>query len=54
MTMDHDAIMDAIDKATAPNKMTKAQALDFLEELADSVDSRCECLREEIKNEEVG
>jgi hypothetical protein len=45
-------LLQAIDDATAPSLMSKAEALDLLEELIDDVKMRCEALREEIKNEQ--
>lgn len=44
-------IRDLIDDATSPDTMTKQQALDFLEEIFADIESRCDCLRDELENE---
>lgn len=45
-------ILRDIDDASAPDQMTKSQALEWLEELITDLQSRCEALREEITNED--
>ena len=49
--MTHDDILRAIDDATAPNKMGKREALDFIEQLITDLEFRCEALAEELKAE---
>lgn len=44
--------MDFIDRMTAPDKMSKAEAKDFQEMLIDRLRSNVEALDEEMKNEE--
>ena len=41
-------ILRDIDRAIEPSKMSKQQAIDFLEELLDDLEYRIEALREEI------
>lgn len=45
-------LLDDIDEATEPKKMSKAEALDTLEIIIDQLKSRTECLKEEMGNEE--
>jgi hypothetical protein len=43
----HEEIMDLIDEATVPNKMSWREAIQFLEELTSEIGGRIETLREE-------
>ena len=49
--MNVDDIMIIIDKATEPKAMSKAAALDFLEEIEAAIEYRKEALHDEIENE---
>lgn len=40
-----------IEVAYAPGKMTKPEALEFIEEIISQLEARCEALREEIQAE---
>lgn len=51
ITMRVDQIMIAVDIETGPEVMTKQEAVDFLTELREQIQSRIEALREEIANE---
>ena len=42
-------LLERIDAATEPAKMSKENALELLERLIDDLRSRCEALRDEIK-----
>jgi polyhydroxyalkanoate synthesis regulator phasin len=44
-------VMDAIDRITNPDKMTKAEAKDFLDELSAEIDSRASALEDEDNGE---
>ena len=46
-----DQIMIAVDMESGPDVMTKQEAVDFLTELREQIQSRIEALREEIANE---
>lgn len=46
----YDGLISAIDLATAPNKMTQAEALEILEELAADLAGRIEALSVEMDN----
>lgn len=52
MSLSKEDILHAIDKATEPKKMTKKEALDWLEELGADLDGRCDALKDEIAAEE--
>ena len=41
-------IINVIDDACAPEKMTKPEAVDFLEQIVTEIDLRIEALREEM------
>ena len=45
-------IMKSVDEEYAPEKMSKVDAIDFLERIGVELDGRCEALREEIDNED--
>ena len=45
---ERERIIEEIDELTAPAKMTKEEALEWLEELYDQLDTRISALREEI------
>lgn len=45
-------LLEDLDTATEPLKMSKAEALDILETIIDQLKSRIEALREEIAEEE--
>lgn len=45
-------VINLMDRLTEPREMSKAEALETLEELWADVESRVEALKEEIKNEE--
>lgn len=47
-----DAISKAIDDASGPDKMSKKEALEFLEEIASDLEGKIDALRGEIQNEE--
>lgn len=49
IVMTRQEIMDTIDEATGPEAMTKAEALEFLEELATDIEGRIEALKEELR-----
>ena len=40
-------IMESVDEATAPGKMTPQEAIEFLQELSADVDGRIEALKDE-------
>lgn len=44
-------LLEQIDWATEPSRMSKSQALELLEQLVADIDSRIEALKEEIRNE---
>lgn len=44
-------LMDKIDEASSPTKMTKGEAIDFLELLIDEIRGRVAALQDEIENE---
>jgi hypothetical protein len=46
--MSRENILAMIDKTTEPGVMTKAEALEFLELLESDIESRAECLKEEM------
>lgn len=46
-----DVILRDIDLAIAPSKMTRRQAMEWLDELADAIDERVEALHDEIADE---
>lgn len=46
------SVLAELDGATTPDVMSKAEALEVLEELSVDLDGRIECLKEEIANEE--
>lgn len=46
-----DAILASIDRETAP-PMSRTDAVEFLETVSSYIDSRVDCLREEIESEE--
>jgi len=48
MTMED--ILKHIDEIIAPNAMTQAEALEFLDSLSDEIDLRKVCLQEESSN----
>jgi hypothetical protein len=45
-------VMREIDSAGEPSKMTRAQWIEFLEQLATDVECRLDCAREEQANED--
>lgn len=49
--MSKQEILDAIDRATSPNTQTKAEALEWLQDLIADLEGRCEALRVELANE---
>jgi hypothetical protein len=44
-----ESIMVLVDAETAPHRMSKESALDFLERLKDELESRMDALRDEIE-----
>lgn len=52
MDSEREAILEQIDRATAPGKMTWTEAKEFLEELATDIDGRIEALKEENEDED--
>lgn len=47
-----DAMMEEIEGESAPSVMSKAEALDWLEQLRDRIQASVEALKDEIANEE--
>lgn len=47
-------LIDEIDGTTAPESMSKAYALETLEQIIEGLKGRCEALRDEIANEDAG
>jgi len=45
-------ILELIDLATEPGKMTLEQALEFLEQLATEIDGRIDGCKDDIRNRE--
>lgn len=43
-----ESLMDTIDEATEPSKMSKAEAVDVLEEIQSQIYGRLESLKEEM------
>ena len=48
-----DTLLDMIDTQTAPDRMSKRQAFDTLEQLRDELTFRLDALREEVRAEEA-
>lgn len=46
-----DTILRDIDATTEPGKMTKKEALDWLESMIADLEGRCEALKEEMADE---
>lgn len=46
------AILEQIDNASEPSLMSKQEAKEWLEEIVNDIESRIECLKEEIANEQ--
>jgi len=46
--------VEAVERLCSPDKMTKEQAIDFLEDVISQLDSSLEALREETEDEESG
>lgn len=49
-----ESLMEDIDDATDKDEMSKTEAMDFLEELHGSIETRIDCLRDELAAEEEG
>lgn len=45
-----ESLMEKIDSATEPSKMSKGAALDVLEEIRSQLDGRIEALKEEMED----
>jgi len=52
MNKEHDKarenILNDVDAATAPERMTQREALEWLDELASDIEARADAIREEI------
>ena len=49
-----ESITDNIDFATEPGRMSRAEAMKFLEQLATNVQCRIDGLKDDERNEELG
>lgn len=49
-----DRAVEAVEKLCEPGKMSKAEAVDFLEDVISRLESSVEALKEEIENEGTG
>lgn len=45
-------VRNLIEAVTSPKKMTKREAIDFLEELSSDIDGMIDGLKDEIRNED--
>lgn len=52
MTSDLESILSMVDRVTEPPKMSKSQALAFLEQIETEIEFRVEALREEMRDDE--